>query len=73
MAIFKYESYDHCRVATGDDEFDSEFSDHLKVSGKELISSINAENVADKLWARILKNRSATHESLMKKIPGISE
>jgi hypothetical protein len=73
MAIFKHESYSNCKIATGDDEFDSEFSEHLSVSGKELIAAINAENIADRLWARILKNRSASHESLMKKIPGVGE
>lgn len=72
MAILKYESYSNCRISTGDDEFDSEHNEQLSISGKELIAAINAENVTDKIWARVLKNRSRAHQSLMDKIPGAS-
>lgn len=70
MAIFKHESYSDCRVATGDDEFDSEHSNHLRVTGKELIRAINEEGLTDKIWARVLKSRTKAHNDLMENIHG---
>lgn len=73
MAIIKFNSYDSWGIATGDDEFDADMGDQLRVTGKEVVRAINAENMTDVLFARILKDRSAAHESLMKKIPGASD
>ena len=70
MAILKYESYSSWKIATGDDEFDSEHSEQLSVTGKELVRAINEENVTDRIWARVLKQRSKSHEELLSRIPG---
>ncbi len=69
MAILKYDSYGHWQIDLGDD-VDADMKEQLKVSHQELGSAINQENVADKLFSRILKNRSKAHAALLDKVPG---
>ncbi len=56
------------RIETGDQPFDSEFEQMLRVSKEELIASIIGEGVVDKLWKRIQKIRSQKHEQMMSRI-----
>lgn len=70
MAIIKGDNYNGFEVQTGDEEIDGTMGDQLKLTAKELVAAINAENVSDQLFARILKNRSAAHQTLLKKVPG---
>ena len=72
MSLIKYDGggYQCWKVITGDDEVDAEQTDQLTITAKELAAAINAQNVSDQLFARILKNRSKAHESLRSKIPG---
>lgn len=44
--------------------------EQLTLTSAELIKSINQENLADRLFARILRNRSKSHEALMAHVPG---
>lgn len=70
MAFLKHDSYSGFRILTGDDAFDSEHVDHLRVTPTEIITAINAENLTDRLFARILTDRSKAHRALADKIPG---
>ncbi len=73
MAILKSDGYQGWTVDLGDEEVQAEMGDQLKVSNKELGSAINAENVTDRIFARILKNRSRAHKALLSKIPGAKD
>ena len=73
VAVLKTDSYNGWTVDLGDDEIAAEMGDQLKITTKELGSAINQENVTDRLFARILKNRSKAHQALMDKIPGAAE
>ena len=67
MAIFKHDgSYggNSFSIETGDAEFDSEMGDQLEVNPKELAKAINAENVSDQLFARILTARREKFDTL---------
>jgi hypothetical protein len=70
MAILKTDNYNGWEVKTGDDEFDAEMGEQLKFTPKELRSAINAENLTDVLFARIMKDRKEKHAVLLKKMPG---
>lgn len=69
MAIFKKE-YSNWEVDLGDPSIKAELGEQLKVSDAELCTAINAENVSDKLFARVLKIRSKSHKALLERIPG---
>ena len=71
MAILKHDGYSNWSIVTGDDTFDSDMDEQLKVSTKELAAAINAENVTDQLFSRILTNRSKAHKAMMEKVPGV--
>lgn len=71
MAIFKKDNYSDLRIVTGDDDFDSQFTEQLKISMSELVSAINAVNVTDTIWKQILLERSRSHETLIAKVPGV--
>lgn len=70
MALLKYSSYSDIRVDTGDESFDEDLKDQLMMTTKELISAINAENLTDRIFARLLTQRSKAHQRLCEKIPG---
>jgi hypothetical protein len=70
MAILKSDSYNGWKIVTGDDEFDTEMGSQLNVDSKELAKAINAENLTDTIFSRILVERSKAHQSLIDKIPG---
>ena len=70
MAIMKDEGYEGYCIQTGDSEIDGSESEQLKVTKKEIVTAINAENVTDVLFARILINRRKTFNLLADKIPG---
>jgi hypothetical protein len=74
MALLKKGSYgDGWEVDLGDESIKSEMREQLKVSNVELAAAINMENFTDKLFARVLKNRSKAHEALLDKVPGARE
>lgn len=54
----------------GDDGLNSELSTQLRITGEELGRAIMQENVSDKLFARILKNRQLDHKRLLDQVPG---
>lgn len=68
MALWKHE-YGGWKVDLGDSSIENEMGDQLKVSDNELGAAINAENIADRLFARVLKIRSKAHKALLEKIP----
>jgi hypothetical protein len=70
MAVLKEDTYNGFTVITGDDEIDSDGGEQLKISAKELKAAINAENLTDQIFGRVLRNRSKMHQALMEKIPG---
>jgi hypothetical protein len=73
VAILKDEGYGAgFEVKTGDDDFDAEMGEQLKLSTKELRAAINAENLTDQLFARVMRDRKKKHEALLEKIPGVS-
>jgi len=72
MAILKGDSYNSWEVDTGDTDIQAEMKDQLKITGKEMSAAINAENLCDRIFARILTNRSRQHKALLDKIPGAS-
>ena len=72
MALFK-QDYSGWEVDLGDSSIKAEMGDQLKVTGPELASAINMENIADRLFCRVLKNRSKAHQALLDKVPGARE
>ena len=72
MALFKSD-YNGWEVDLGDPAIKAELGEQLKVTREELNAAINMENVSDKLFARILKNRSKAHQLLLEKVPGSKE
>ena len=70
MALIKKASYGDWEVDLGDAQIAADMGDQLKVSDKELGTAINMENLSDRLFARILRNRSKAHEALLDMVPG---
>lgn len=70
MALLKHDSYNSWEVDLGDATIKSEMGDQLKITSAELSSAINMENITDKIFSRILKNRSRAHQALLDKVPG---
>jgi hypothetical protein len=75
MALLRKDTggYGSWEVDLGDPAIKAELGEQLKISGDELLSAINAENVTDKIFARILKNRSKAHAALLDKVPGAKD
>lgn len=64
-------SYNAYRVKTGDETLDS--SDEkslLEISHEELVAAVNAENLTDQIFGRILKQRTKMHARLQAKLAG---
>lgn len=72
MALFK-QDYQGWVVDLGDDTIKAEMGEQLKVTPAELSSAINMENIADRLFARVLKNRSKAHQALLDKVPAVKD
>ena len=70
MALIKHE-YSGWKIDMGDN-LEPGFEEQLKLSDEELGRAINMEHVTDRLFARILKNRSKAHQALLEKVPGVS-
>lgn len=74
MALLKKGTYSgHWEVDLGDPSIKAELGDQLMVTDSELAAAINMENSTDKIFARILKNRSKAHQALLEKVPGAKE
>ena len=73
MALLKHDSYENWSVDLGDDSIKAEMGDQLSVTSKELSNAINMENLTDRIFARILKNRSKAHEALLEKVPAAKD
>ena len=69
MALLKSKGYDGFEVDLGEQIEDVQ-AEQLKVSGPELTKAANQENLTDRLFARILTNRSKSHQALMDAVPG---
>ena len=57
-------------IDLGDPNIKAEMGEQLTITDNELLAAINMENVTDKLFARVLKNRSKAHQTLLEKVPG---
>lgn len=73
MALLKSDGYNGWEVDLGDDSIKVEMGDQLKITNKELSASINMENLTDRIFARILQNRSKAHQMLLDKVPAAKE
>lgn len=69
MAIMKHE-YNSIRVITGDDKLDTEAKTELEISYDDVVAAINAENLTDRIFGRMLKLRRKRFETLADKLPG---
>lgn len=73
MALIKKAEYGEWEVDLGDPAIKAEMGDQLKVTSHELSAAINMETLADRLFGRILKNRSKAHQALLDKVPGAKD
>ena len=48
-------------------------TEQLHVSDAELLKAINQENLTDRIFGRILRNRSKSHAALMAAVPGAEQ
>ena len=65
MALIKADGYNSIRVETGDTDLDEGEKHQLQVTIEELMAAINQENCTDKLFARIMTSRTASHQRLL--------
>lgn len=71
MALLKKGQYGNdWQVDLGDPKVEAEMGDQLKVTDSELLAAINAENLSDRIFARLLTNRSKAHQRLLDLVPG---
>ena len=73
MALLKAGSYGGAgfEVDLGETVDDVQ-TEQLHISDAELLKAINQENVTDRIFGRILRNRSKSHQALMAAVPGAS-
>lgn len=69
MALLKVESYKGFCIDLGE-TLDDVQEEQLQVTSAELVKAVNQENLTDKVFARILTNRSKSHQALMEAVPG---
>ena len=69
MALLKVNSYDSFQIDLGE-EIEDVQAEQLKITSAELVKAINQENLTDRLFGRILTNRSKSHQALMDAVPG---
>ena len=72
MALLKSEGYDSFAVDLGE-TLEEVQKEQLKVSPAELTKAINQENLTDRIFARILTNRSKSHQALIDAVPGATQ
>lgn len=68
MALLKAE-YNGFKIDLGE-ELEDVQKEQLTVSSAELVKAINGENLTDRVFARILKNRTKSHQVLLDAVPG---
>jgi hypothetical protein len=74
MALLKLGTYGNgWEVDLGDPSIKAEMPTQLVVTNEELAGAINMENVTDRIFARILKNRSKAHQMLLDKVPALKD
>lgn len=73
MALLKQEPYGGAgyQVDLGQTVDDVQV-EQLNISAAEMLKAINQENLTDRIFARILKNRSKSHGALLAAVPGAS-
>lgn len=70
MALLKKDGYgDSWSVDIGQDLEDVQ-KEQLCVSAAELLKAINQENLTDRIFARVLQNRTRSHQALLDAVPG---
>lgn len=69
MALLKKE-YNGFSVKTGDGDIDTNMEEQLKISPEELVSAINAENLTDQIFTRLLRLREKSHKALIERLSG---
>jgi hypothetical protein len=69
MALLKTEDYKGFTIDLGEVVEDVQ-AEQLSVTSAELAKAINQENLTDRLFGRILTNRSKSHQALMDAVPG---
>jgi hypothetical protein len=57
--------YSGFKVDTGQEDLPAEMKTQLDVTPEEITHAINAENLTDRIFTRILKQRAKSHETLM--------
>lgn len=72
MALLKTEQYGSGFSVDLGEKLEDVQEEQLKLTSAEIIKAINQENLTDRIFARILRNRSKSHEALMNAIPGVS-
>ena len=65
--------YSGYTVDLGDDSIKAELGDQLKVSQAELVNAINAANLIDTVFAKVLKLRSRSHQLLLERVLGVND
>lgn len=69
MALLKNDKYEGYTIDLGE-TLDDVQEEQLKITHAELTKAINQENLTDKVFARILTNRTKSHQALMDAVPG---
>jgi hypothetical protein len=46
--------------------------EQLSITSAELLKAINQENLTDRIFGRVLRNRTKSHQSLLAAVPGAS-
>lgn len=74
MALLKSSGYSggSLEVDLGQDVEDVQ-KEQLQISNAELLKAINQENLTDKIFARILRNREKSMRNLIEAVPGAKE
>lgn len=70
MALLKKSGYgSDYEVDLGQDVEDVQ-KEQLTITQAEMLKAINQENLTDRIFARILNNRSKSHQALLNAVPG---
>lgn len=72
MALIKTDGYSGFLVDLGEKLEDVQ-DEQLKLTAAEIVKAINQESLADRIFGRILRNRSRSHEALLNHVPGAAK
>lgn len=73
MALLKADrGYNGTYTVDIGEKLDDVQEEQLTITPAELLKAINQEALTDRLFGRILRNRSKSHEALLNAVPGAS-